>query len=457
MPKDKRFNPLDRSELLRLNLECVEHQDAFENCLDRILAVFEEADIKSRKTDIKEALKALLLNLILVYKAHPEKYIACSFDKKKGFAGFDNPFGVKVATYRKTVLFLADCGYLELHKGFFDHMSGIGRNTRFKASESLLNILAEYGLIDLERHQNSARLKIVHSYDGIILKDGNKKVVDYREEYDFDDPLQALFLPDRVFLRDYNTLLEATDISLPQEILSKVIEEGAGINLDLKYVHRVFNNNDFNQNGRFNGAWWYYAKSFVRKHIKINGQPTVELDYSSIHPWLCYMKCGDLRHILNMGDAYEVDRRYPRSLVKLAMLMMFNAENTKKAWGALLMKLNNEKMGDFKEHVKTLDGFRALEKAILDAHFPIHECFYTNMSYELMNKDAEIAEHILKEMTYSDPAVPCLSVHDSFIVPEDKEQQLLRAMKEAFPDTHTCYTSPPIKKENGETLYFPNE
>ena len=49
-----------------------------------------------------------------------------------------------------------------------------------------------------------------------------------------------------------------------------------------------FNNESFEDGGRFYGGWWQSIPSEYRKYISLNGDLTIEMDYSSIHIHLLY-------------------------------------------------------------------------------------------------------------------------------------------------------------------------
>lgn len=58
--------------------------------------------------------------------------------------------------------------------------------------------------------------------------------------------------------------------------------------INSKKLYRVFNNNSFDQGGRFYGAFYQTMPKDLRKDILINGEPTVELDYAAHHVRIPY-------------------------------------------------------------------------------------------------------------------------------------------------------------------------
>ena len=102
--------------------------------------------------------------------------------------------------------------------------------------------------------------------------------------------LLAYYSTDRVgrmrkALIAYNQFIKSSDIRLtfkPTEF----------VDFSNTTIKRVFNNASWKQGGRWYGGWWQSIKSNSRKHITINGSPTVELDYKALHPFMLYQREG---------------------------------------------------------------------------------------------------------------------------------------------------------------------
>jgi hypothetical protein len=70
-----------------------------------------------------------------------------------------------------------------------------------------------------------------------------------------------------------------------------------------RYLARKFTNGSFEAGGRFYGGWWIDIPREYRKYIQIKGKPTAELDYSTLHPTILYLKKG----LLPLKDSYRLD------------------------------------------------------------------------------------------------------------------------------------------------------
>jgi hypothetical protein len=66
------------------------------------------------------------------------------------------------------------------------------------------------------------------------------------------------------------------------------------VDFSRKRLHRVFldRRHKLDRGGRFYGAWYQNIPKEYRQHIMIDGAPTMELDYSALHPNLLYYHAG---------------------------------------------------------------------------------------------------------------------------------------------------------------------
>jgi hypothetical protein len=55
-----------------------------------------------------------------------------------------------------------------------------------------------------------------------------------------------------------------------------------------KFIKRIFNNNDWNNGGRFYGGWWQRIPSEWRSRIRIGNMPVSEVDFKGLHIVLLY-------------------------------------------------------------------------------------------------------------------------------------------------------------------------
>jgi hypothetical protein len=183
----------------------------------------------------------------------------------------------------------------------------------------------------------------------------------------------------------------------------------------LTSMTRIFSQGSFNKGGR------YYSqiqnlRSETRPYIYLNGEPTIEIDYSSFHPALLY---ATINKPIPDGDAYVIEG-FNRDEVKTAFNVMLN--RTGKVSSAYESVM--EYVCDDEERAKRL------VTAILMKHHEIRDSFNTGAGLTLQRKDSDI---VTKLLTYFvDNNIPIITVHDSAIVPVRHVQTLKMLMAEVY-------------------------
>jgi len=86
----------------------------------------------------------------------------------------------------------------------------------------------------------------------------------------------------------YNNLLLQTRIKIKRNKNVNRYLELHPVNFKNIEYYRVFNDSSFELGGRFYGAWWVTLRKDARGNITLNGEKTIELDYSSIGIHLLY-------------------------------------------------------------------------------------------------------------------------------------------------------------------------
>ncbi|QDP50264.1 MAG: hypothetical protein Tp178MES00d2C33159851_54 [Prokaryotic dsDNA virus sp.] len=222
--------------------------------------------------------------------------------------------------------------------------------------------------------------------------------------------------------------------------------------------------------GRFfvaGGGIQLIPEKYRSKFLTFNKESVVELDYSSIHPfilyerlnlaggWDCHVKeilgegftpyGADLSEIVNTDEQliqdhilkYNLDSYDPvRNIAKQALLVSINAADRTAAVGAVSNKL----LGDRKkpEHKQKFLGLLSPVSvgSICDAlrhhNMLIEDYFYCDMAMKLMNTDGNISARIVEDMIQQDESI--LLYHDSYICRASAEEKLYNAMVRAWKD-----------------------
>ncbi len=194
-------------------------------------------------------------------------------------------------------------------------------------------------------------------------------------------------------------------------------------------------------------AWIQNLPSSLRSELTINDEAVVELDYRSMHPRMLYALRGiDLDPDF---DPYDLEG-YPRCVGKLAMLVGVSSRSLGQAIGHLIsMKDLRDEHGNIVRDengdpirvrkVEFRDGTRwEYSKAetrkilmLLKKRNPaISDLFCSDAGIHLMSQDSRIACEIVDALI--DRGIPCVPVHDSFIVPRSHETDLKAEMDAAW-------------------------
>jgi hypothetical protein len=281
-----------------------------------------------------------------------------------------------------------------------------GFQSRFRASSALLT-------------ETKETKPLYEPLEIILLRDSNGDLVDYRDNR----KIRAM----RSRLTALNEGLASQQVALDGRVIHEgdILDNGGRARAQL---HRVFHRGEFDLGGRFYGAHWQNIGN--RHQLTINGQETIEHDYTGIHIRLLYHEAGkEMR-----GDPYDFG---PRKHAKLAVLIGINARSTASAIRALADALRGKPgIND------PYEAARSLLKAAKARHPDIAHAFGSDAGVRLMQKDAEIAERVMMEMVRETGIVP-LAVHDSFIVPANQKERLREIMDRALNDTASIVEAPP--------------
>lgn len=194
-----------------------------------------------------------------------------------------------------------------------------------------------------------------------------------------------------------------------------------------------------NEGGRFYRAEYQGMKKKDRARLLMDGEPTIELDFSALHPTLLYLQLG----LAVPEDPYEAS--VPREDYKLALNIAINAKNEAQAGRCIARKIaakriNRERaaegLDDLTEAeersvVPSEDDTQRAQRATEElAGDPLGSRYYTGDGSRLQRVDSDIAALVMTRLMRRN--IPALCIHDSFIV-RAKHQDVLRGeMVDAF-------------------------
>lgn len=249
--------------------------------------------------------------------------------------------------------------------------------------------------------------------ESLILKNAEGELMAYKDTPQTRD---RRYMLDRV-----NSVLSRTEFRIAGD---EAMSDGRWMKIDdillstaQTAMHRVYNGG-WTLGGRFYGAFWMSMPSEDRRHILIDGHETAEVDYDMLHARIIYAWAKKKL----VGDAYEI-AGFERKVAKRAFFIIINAPTYLSAKGAVAEYLKKKKM----------DPKRAgkLIAAMKERHEPVAKYFHSGLGLKLQNLDSEMAEYVLRVMTVQ-KGIPCLPIHDSFIVPAGQVKNLMRTMKAAY-------------------------
>lgn len=303
--------------------------------------------------------------------------------------------------FRTVQDWLIKCGHVEMVKSGFN-LPGYSQTSRFG--------LTEIGAMELETEDwTFDDFKVNRGRETVRLKDLSDRLSGY------DDTPETVAM--RARLDEINAKLDASDIATTRLLTihdRKPEYQGRKVRL-----HRVFNRGNFDHGGRFYGGWWQNVKSHVRPAITIDGQHTIEADFSGFNPAVLLAETGE--PIPEDPYSLIVGTDAPKELrdhAKATLAALLNAKT-----GA------TEEPRDFDSTRwgMTAEGFR---QKVLDAFPMVPAILGTEKGMKLQRLESDLAEAIMLHFVRQGHAI--LPIHDAFIVQAHLEQELVQVMKDTF-------------------------
>jgi hypothetical protein len=373
----------------------------------------------------RDLTRTLVLDLFVTHMADPTMYV--SYWRTPIKYKVDSRYGAFFISGNiliEIVDFLEKGGYIEHTKGFKDKDTGKGRISRMRATSKLMTIVRNNFSVTVPMVGHNPEEQV------IILRDANKKDIEY------EDTPQVVKMRENVQLINASLAKHAILLYVTDEELSKLQDRlEHKINFADKRIRRIFNNESWEQGGRFFGGWWQNVPREYRHMIRINDKDVVECDFAGLHINMLYAMTGLPSP---KGDVYNVpgysnDKTF-RDFVKRLLLILINSEDRSKARGAIQDAVMHNKTLTLPAEIPSICGehIYPLMDAFEAKHEPIKHYFCTSIGIDLQNMDSVIAEQIL--VNFSKRKLAILPIHDSFILHHGLEQSLRDAMNMAFKD-----------------------
>ncbi len=448
------------------------------------------------------ALINILINLYMAYNAGEvlaysrQSELYSSIHQRYGYNWYS------YNSYRNIFDQLLTMDYIYGENGYFDRQNNEGRRARAWVADPLIEKFSEIQEADFAKERivkplltnSDNQIMILEDYDPvyrvkpnnlIILKDDKKRWINYNLTKQVRLMLKKL--------KHYNDLMEHTelllpieecsysgellgrerlDVSLPEGELIKRMSSGQAVVGERNYyqvpgvtitgivppnplyynkldanLYRVFNRGSFNYGGRYYDGDYQSIPSKRRKRLLMNGSTVEEIDFSSLHIRMLYHQLG----AECASDPYDIFSN--ECLRKAVKLIMNIAVNARSSYGAICSFDKEFSLGRYsKKDVapenlairetlleNDLDG-RSLFKKVFEKHTKIQKYICSDQGIHLQNIDSQIATDVMEHFTKQD--IPCLCVHDSFIVEQAKAQELSDVMQDKYSKHNNGFNCP---------------
>jgi len=403
-------------------------------------------DFKSKRTDkyhklYRDQLGVILANLYETYSI--QDYLFTYYSKSNSDYKETTRYNPNKISARP-LRFLADSlikhGWVGTSQWFYDENNKENRwCSRMRPSKKLIQAFKKFKI--------TPKCIYRKPMEYIRLKDSKKRL----EEYE-NTPVTNLM---RNRLSAYNSLIFQTNIRLKR---SKKINEYLELkptNFNDTEYYRVFNGGSFELGGRFYGPWWVTLSKDARGNITLNGEKTIELDYSSIGIHLLYSQENLNYYDLNgnNSDPYTLkgidpeEREVNKKIITFALNMSPEDRHRKFVYTVRkkIKKTNDERSILGIKKLLKVPTPREVHKRLRifkKENVPIEHYLFTGVGTKLQFKDSCIAESVIERMVSM--RIPVLVIHDSFIV-QYRNRKLLRGLMNDVCIEHKLRSIPLIK------------
>jgi hypothetical protein len=194
-----------------------------------------------------------------------------------------------------------------------------------------------------------------------------------------------------------------------------------------RQLHRVFNG-DFESGGRLYGGWWQTLPRDGRKDIRIQGEPVVNVDFSTMHVRLAY---AQVRHKPPSGDLYDLTGRDHerhdwlrlREGRKQLVSVMFMSKKPLRQWPGGTPREREDIRSCFPKGTKVKDE----TTAIRERHKAIAPWFECGRGLKLQRTESDILVAVLLKLIAR--GITALPILDAVLVAKSHGETAQRIME----------------------------
>ena len=195
---------------------------------------------------------------------------------------------------------------------------------------------------------------------------------------------------------------------------------GRDIDSRNRHLHRIFNNNSFEQGGRLFGGFWLPMNKEWRSDIRVDNNPIVVLDYAQMFLRLCY---GVVGREPPLGDLYDIPALTGRGAARNGIKKVINAFffSDKR-----LSRLPKGVRRYFPQSLRCEDILAAVE----EYHKSVAHLLFANMGMRLMFLESKIL--VTNLLTLIDKGITALPIHDALLVSHRDKDIARQVMLDSF-------------------------
>lgn len=220
--------------------------------------------------------------------------------------------------------------------------------------------------------------------------------------------------------------------------------------------YKVFNDSSFDKGGRTYltglGENMRMLKCARRNRIKVNGEPTIEIDYKALHPRIIAEQEGDI--LAEDFDPYGIElegynQEGLRNLSKVAFMCLLGSKNKRGAQMALNKHIADDKKTGEDSEINIMQEQGDLPNpidsgTIVDLVYERNTYaagwFGEGLALTLQNIDSKIMDYCISYMTQNDKFI--LPIHDSIIIMKSDLELGKKLMEDAYEEIlgskHNC-------------------
>ncbi|GAB1717055.1 MAG: hypothetical protein NTAFB05_20970 [Nitrobacter sp.] len=201
-----------------------------------------------------------------------------------------------------------------------------------------------------------------------------------------------------------------------------------------RQLHRTFND-DFESGGRLYGGWWQTLPRELRKHIRINSEAVVNVDFATMHLRLAYAAAGKR---VPRGDLYDLtgtdqerlDWPRLREGRKQLVSVMFMSKSSLRQWPGGTLREREDIRSCFPKGAKVkheIAAIRERHEAIAGRGDGTTGWFECGRGLRLQRIESDILVAVLLKLNAL--GITALPIHDAVLVARSHGKTAQRIME----------------------------